>query len=239
MAKGTILSVESDFAGVLSFLKSRGIIPDLPPSRMVGFSRRLHRATYGLILWKFRLTRIPEHGSVFVEEIASDALQIMPQALMGYGKTTRLLVRGIIENVFRHIYFLDHPIEFRRMNREQKWYMSMEDLFAYPGIHEELLALEARFDAVNKLKTLYRELSAGIHGRRVQDLEMRASLQKIVFREADFEKHVADVEDCAGPTNFLLAAMHPSQFHAFPPEDRKCILVSMPARARQILRGLQ
>src|SRR5271157_4323404 len=173
MAKKPIQSVAGDFALVLEFLKKRGIVPATPPNPLVESAKRIHRATYSLILWRFRLRRIPEHGQVFVEEIASDALQLLPQVLMGYGKTTKLLTRGIVENTLRHLYFSDHPIEFERMNREQKWYVSLEDLFDYAKIHPAFLRTESRFDAISRLASLHSDLSAGVHGRQVQDLEMR------------------------------------------------------------------
>src|ERR1043165_5194810 len=124
MARRALPAVAQDFAAVLSFLQTRGIVPASPSVAMLDDSKRIHRATYSLILWRFRLRQLPEHSKVFIEEIASDALQILPQALMGYSKTTKLVTRGIVENCLRHIYFADHPVEFERMNREQKWFMT-------------------------------------------------------------------------------------------------------------------
>src|SRR5437868_8745607 len=129
MAKPAIQSVADDFSLVIEFLKARGIVPANPTASLVSNARRVHHATYSLILWRFRLKNLPEHGKVFVEEIASDALQVLPQVLMGYGKTAKLLIRGIVENTLRHLYFSDHPVEFARMNRDAKWYVRMDDLF--------------------------------------------------------------------------------------------------------------
>ncbi|MBW3599147.1 MAG: hypothetical protein KY475_17990 [Planctomycetes bacterium] len=238
MAKSPAASVNSDFDGVLAFLKSHGIISESPSGSLVGLVRKMHRATYSLILWKFRLKRLPDHGKVFVEEIASDALQILPQSLMGYGKTTSLLTRGVVENAMRHLYFLDHRIEFERMNREQKWYLSAEELFQYPAWHPIFIDLEPKFDAVNRLKTLYGNLSASVHGRRVMDLETRTALSKITFEESAFKKHVTNAEACAAGVNFILAALHSPQFDGFQQEDRQIILYSMPPKARKALRGL-
>src|SRR5439155_355541 len=133
-----------DFESVWSYFQARGIVPEQPTTDMRNGARRIHRATYSLILWRFRLKNIPDHGRVFIEEIASDALQVLPQSLMGYGKTTELLIRGIAENCLRHLYFIDHPIEFERMNRERKWFLSIEDLLKYPSTHPSFLGTESR-----------------------------------------------------------------------------------------------
>jgi hypothetical protein len=170
---------------------------------------------------------------VFVEEIASDALQILPQVLMGYGKTAKLLTRGIVENTLRHVYFSDHPVEFARMNREAKWYVSMEELFDYARIHPTFLDTEKKFDAINRLSSLYSELSAGIHGRQVRDLEMRIALRKIAYSDQAAAKETLLIERCAATTNFLLAAFHRSTTAKFEQEDRRIILRTMPPRARQ------
>jgi hypothetical protein len=234
MAKRPVKSVADDFTGVVEFLTARGIIPQNPPQHQLYLAKRIHRATYALILWRFRLRKLREHGAVFIEEIASDALQLLPQALMGYGKTTKLLTRGIIENTLRHIYFSDHPIEFERMNRDTKWYLQMEDLFGYAVIHPAFIDIEPRFAAVNKLKTLYGDLSAGIHGRRVQDLEMRIALKKIVYTDEAAQREAEMIERCAESANFALAIFHHQQVRGFQLEDRRIILRTMPKNARRI-----
>jgi len=239
MARQQFPSVANDFADVVSFLKDNGLYPKPCPGSFVATARRLHRAVFSLTLWKFRLKGIPEHGQFFVEEIASDAIQIIPHSILGFGKTPRLLIRGIIENALRHIYFSDHPIEFKRMNRDARWYLMSEELFGYPGIHDGLMDLEPKFDAVNRLKTLYSELSATVHGRQVKDLQMCSSLSDIKFSERMFERQVAEVERCTASANFLLAAFHSDRFSAFDREDRRVILASMPAKARRVLSGLE
>jgi hypothetical protein len=94
MPRRPIASVVTDFGDVLALLKQRGIVPKTPPAAMLGTARSIHNFTYSLILWRFRLQGLPEHSRVFIEEIASDALQVLPQVLMGYSKTAKLLIRG-------------------------------------------------------------------------------------------------------------------------------------------------
>jgi hypothetical protein len=238
MARRVLPSVAQDFVAVWAFLKTRGIIGATPPGPMVENAKRIHRATYSLILWRFRLTQLPEHSKAFIEEIASDALQILPQALMGYSKTTKLVTRGIIENALRHIYYADHPIEFERMNREQKWYMTMESLFEYAKIHPIFLNTEGKFDALGRLRNLYSDLSSGVHGSKVRDLEMRIALNKIKYDESVVHSEMALVERCAEAVNFLLAAFHHTKMDAFQVEDQRIILRTMPPRARQVWKDL-
>lgn len=234
MARRPIPSVADDFASVISFLTDRGVVPAPAPARLLENAKRIHRATFSLILWRFRLKRIPEYGRVFIEEIASDALQILPQVLMGYGKTAKLLIRGIIENTLRHLYFSDHPVEFERMNREPKWYVRLEDLFDYAKVHPAFLRTETRFDAINRLASLHSDLSAGVHGRQVHDLEMRLALKKIVYSQAEAAKQTHLIEGCAQSANFILAVFHQERLAHFQSEDRRIILQTIPPRGRQV-----
>ncbi len=135
MTKRPVMAVASDFANVLVLLQERGIAPTSPSAEFVKIAKGIYENTYSLVLWRFRLLGLPEHAKVFVEEIASDALQFLPQVLMGYSKTAKLLIRGISENALRHIYFSDHPIEFARMNRERKWFLTQEQLYDYARNH--------------------------------------------------------------------------------------------------------
>lgn len=234
MARRPVPSVADDFAEVLALLQERRIVPAHPSAELVRVARAIHDNTYSLILWRFRLRGLPDHAKVFIEEIASDALQILPQIMMGYSKTAKLLIRGISENALRHIYFSDHPIEFERLNRERKWYLTVEQLLDYAKLHPVIMRTESRFDAVNQISSLYSELSAGVHGRAVRDLEMRIALQKIVYEQAAAATEANVLRKCTEATNFLLAMFHRDRMRAFQAEDRRIILRTMPARARQI-----
>jgi hypothetical protein len=229
-------SLASDFSDVLAYLKELGLVPRAPGASLFDSARKIHRATYSLILWRFRLTGLPQHSRVFIEEIASDALQVLPQTLMGYNKATKFLIRGIVENVLRHVYFHDHPIEFGRMNRDAKWYLTMEKLFEYPLIHPLFIATEPRFDAINRLSSLYSELSAGVHGRKVKDLEMRRALNRIAYSEPETRRVTDLIERCAEAANFMLAMFHRGQLMYFQSDDRRIILRTIPPRARAIWR---
>lgn len=231
-------TTEDDLQEVVEFLQSKNILPSRIPARVLNATRKMHSLTYSVILWRFRLPSLPEHGRVFLDEVASDALQVLPQALMGYRKTTTLLIRGLTENLLRHIYFSDHPVEFQRINRDKRWFIQTEDLFDYIKQHPTYYDTEKKFDAINRLKTLYHDLSAGLHGQKVTHLELRRSLREIRFEQSVFDEQVLSLKKCAEATNFLLSAFHIERFRKFPQETRMIILRTMPPKARQILSGL-
>ncbi|UWZ83375.1 hypothetical protein [Occallatibacter riparius] len=239
MARRPIPALTADFENVVRYLQERGIMSAALSPTTLENAKKIHRATHSLILWRFRLGRLPENASVFIEEIASDALQILPQVFSGYSKTPKLLMRGIIENTLRHVYFSDHPVEFTRMNIEEKWYVSVEELMDYTKVHPDFRKTEVKFAALDRLRNLYSELSAGIHGRKVSDLEMRTALEKIVYEEDLAARLTSLVERCVEISNFFLTVFQRARFNDFSVEDRRVILRTLDARARSIWREIE
>jgi hypothetical protein len=140
----------------------------------------------------------------------------------------------VLENLLRHLYFSDHPVEFQRMNRDKKWYLTIDQLCEYVRQHPAFLNIEPRYDAINQISSLYSELSAGVHGRTVRDLEMRVALQEITYDQAAAESQAELLRRCVQPVNFSLAMFHRAKMQIFQAEDRSIILRTMPAVARQL-----
>lgn len=230
--------IEQDFTQVREYLRGLLVLssPLTPPCEAA--VKSIHQMTYSLILWKFRLVGLPEHSVVFVDEIASDALQILPQITLGFAKTSRLLLRGVIENVIRHVYFADHPIEFLKMNVQPKWYMKIEDLFSYASEHPKLAPLERQFDAIHRLRNLYDDLSATVHGRRMQDLQMKSALKKIVFHDDMARMEEPLLKRAVESVNATMAAFHANQFRRFESNERRLILRTISPKGRQALAAL-
>lgn len=225
--------VGKDFDEVVAFLKKRHLLVSEPTGTFLSTLRRMHSRSYSLLVWRFRCTGLPPRAKFFLDEIASDTIQIIPQALMGYRKPVYLLIRGSIENMLRHIYFSDHEVEFIRTNEEKKWYLSVEDLFEYSRMHPVLRVAEKRFDAINRLRTLYDDLSVGIHGRKVEHLEFRKALADIRFDLDEFKKQQTFLERCSESGNFLLSVFNRSRYRSFPNETKSVISASMSAAARR------
>ena len=222
----------ADFREVIEYFGTVPLIPTPLPPSMNSLAKRVHESTYTLILWRFRLTNLPPHAQPFVDEISSDALQVLPQILLGYTRATKLLLRGILENTLRFVYFYDHPVEFALMNQQAKWYLELKQLFYYVKSHPNHKIAETKFDAINKMQSLYSELSAGVHGRTVRDLESRTALRSIIFNLAEARKELGLLQRCTEAVNFVLAIENRVQLRSFPADDKGYILGSLPKFAR-------
>ncbi len=225
---------KADFAEVMALFSERGIIPVTPPKELLDTAEEIHQCTYALILWRFRLGELPMHSSIFLDELSSDALQILPQVLMGYDKTAGLLIRGIIENALRHLYFSDHPVEFARLNRDKKWYVGMDTLLDYAKHHYDFVVTEQKYDAISKMNSLYSSMSEVVHGRTVHHLELREALSQIAYDQNLANRHAKNVVKSTQAVNFLLAIYHRRALRDFSNDDRSFLLRSMPPEARRI-----
>ena len=235
MAPPVIQSVEKDLSEVTIFLERLKTLGSPIPVEKKSLMRKIHYSTYSLILWKFRLKNLPLHGKPFIEEVASDALQLLPQLLLGYKKTVRLLGRSIIENTIRHIYFSDHPVEFARMNRDKKWYLEIKELFNYLKSHHDLCESAFLLGIVDELTSLYSDLSTGIHGTKVADLEMRRALKAIQYNQDAAVKEEELLRRLTAPCNILLTVFHRKRFSKFSSEDRRILIHSMSRSQRSEL----
>jgi hypothetical protein len=233
-----IRNCAGDYRRVIEFLQARGLIPASPAAGMLSSLRKLHAATHGLILWRFCIRGLRPHAAVFLDEVASDALQIIPQALGGYRKPTVLLIRSAVENVVRHLFFSDHPVEFERANSARKWYPQVSELFDYLARHPIFEPLEPRFDGVKRLRRVYDDLSAEIHGRTVRHMETRRALAEIRFDQAVFEAQVAHVLRAAEATNFLLLSFHQARVRRLPADMRTILLGPISRKGRRVLAGV-
>jgi hypothetical protein len=174
-----------------------------------------------------------------LDEIASDAVQILPQVAMGFLKSVALLLRGVIENAARHIYYTDHPVEFDRANTGRRWFVPTTDLFEYLNEHPVFAATERRFAAISQLRNVYDQLSADVHGRTVAHLQMRRALSSFRFDGTVFRSHLRRIEQGVEAVNFLLLIFHQQRVRSFPVESRRTILTTLRSEARRIFIGLR
>jgi hypothetical protein len=234
-----IKQVEEDFANVCTFFTQQGLIRSPLSGNIRSVAKVIHQSTYSLIWWRFKLPKMSLNKSVFIWEIASDALQILPQALMGYSKTTKLLTRCIIENVFRHIYYSDHPVEFEKLSLPSKSYMPYRELLEYIKVHPIYEVTEKKFDAISRLSNLYGELSNFVHGVKSEHMEMRRSLKAIRLTTDNILQEARHIKKCTESANFILAIYHKDIFARKPLEDKCVITQTLSRNARQILAGIK
>jgi hypothetical protein len=231
-----VLARDQDYDSVMSYLRERGALPDPLTSSVSRQAARLHAATYSLALWRFRLRGMRALVRAYVDEIYSDAIQVLPLALLGYRKPVALLLRGVLENVLRHVYYADHPVEHEWAQAAPGSY---ETVAFYRDYMKRLISsrrtgTRGRFDATSETQALYDLLSAQVHGRRVVDLEMRRALRDVRFEAGWFRTFAETTRRCAQVANFVLLAYHGDR--RLDAQTRRVLLDTLSQSARRTLR---
>ena len=108
----------------------------------------------------------------------------------------------------------------------------MKELQEYAQGHPDYLSEAVWQKCVETLISLYSELSASVHGQRVTELEFRRYLCDIKFMHKDVVKESLLVGKTVVAINTLLTIFYHPQFLAFPIEDRRAILRSLPSPTR-------
>jgi hypothetical protein len=95
--------------------------------------------------------------------------------------------------------------------------------------------------AAMRLSSLHSNLSAGIHGRTVHDLEMRKSLVKIAYDEEAAKKEAELLRKCTAASNCLAQTMRekPSRLERHAKRAVKLICGNTLLTGRHQMRGLK
>lgn len=232
-----LTQVDEDLSETLAMLQVRTMAPPVLPVIIRKKLLVMHHAVYSLCIWS-HFVKVEQHGQFYLNEIASDAIQIEPHVLCGFYRTSMLLARSIIENTLRHIYFTDHRVEFERSNRDAKFYLSAEQLFEYCRNYEHFIDPEKKFQPLSKLRNLYSTLSATVHGGKVSDLSLHTALKTMVFDAADLDDQVEHVRAVAESCNFLMMIFHKKRSSKLPIGLRRVIMMTIAAKGRRVIHGL-
>ncbi|MCC6697546.1 MAG: hypothetical protein IT365_18095 [Candidatus Hydrogenedentes bacterium] len=230
--------VEQDFQDAINYLRGRGQLPAVFGNDWRACLKHTHRLCYSLMWWRFQIRSSQPYQRVFLNEIAADMVQILPQSMLGFDKTVYSLLRSTIENAIRHIYFFHHPIEYERLLSDADWYLPIRDHFAYLKDHPTFCSIESMYDGVSRAKSLYAELSRVQHGFSLSSLGLRPSLAEIRPSPGQSKEHLKYLMRTAESCNYLLAVFHRDVFSKLPAGDQRLITDTFSKTARRVLKGI-
>lgn len=204
----------------------------------VGVIQKIHKVSYSLTLWGYIHKDSKNKSKYFLEEIRSDCVQAIPLILMGYKKSTSLLLRGVIENSLKYIYFYDHPIELYHYFNDEKNYIPMEDLYKYVYNHPIYIDRIEKFDFTNILRKMYREYSFVVHGKNMDSLQLYKSITEITFDKSFLLKCHGELKTLGSILNYMFALFYWEEFGTYKKEYKDIIFDNIEPKQKKILRGI-
>ena len=163
--------------------------------------------------------RQPEHRYVFLKEFSSDALHLLHTLLVGDRRSGHLYLRSCIENFWRHVYFKDHPVEYRWENSDTGLYQSIDDLRSYCRKSDEL---DDRLQkSLDKVSTGYRKLSAFVHSSGESALQLHGMLSEIRLPYEALMYIVSDLRSFGRDLVLLCLILHAEEMGKLHPWERR------------------
>ena len=227
--------LDKDSYNLIELLKKKNL---LEPEDVEHITK-IHEITYSLALWSYIYKDSNNNSKYYLDEIRSDCVQAIPLLLMGYKKPTSLLIRGLIENSLKHIYFYHHPIELQRLFNEDKYYISMEDFYKYLYHHPTFIKQIKKFDFPHRLRETYREYSLLVHGKKLDSLQLYKSMTQIKFDRDFLIQYCIDLKQIGNIVNFMFVLFYKNEFDTYRKNYKTIILNNINSQQKKLLHEIE
>jgi len=201
-------SCKEDFKEIKKYFEyTHNIFTPFNPEN-VSVIKKIHETIYGYLIFKSKL-KINNHANIYLDEIQSDYLQLIPLVLRGYEKLAMILLRDILENTLKFIYYFHHPIEFIQLEGKNKNYIFFEELIRYVCEHPDIKAHAEKLQLLGNVKTKYSELSKYVHSKDGNYMHLVKYLQQIKFKRKFSQEFLTELKTIHSIVmTFLILFLH-------------------------------
>ena len=187
------------------------------PAKAKHLLRTVHRfAIVSSILNKSIPRNRSEHRRVFLTEFSSDAIHLMHALLVGDVRGGRFYFRSVVENTWRHVYYKDHPVEYRWLNSESQIFSTIDELRSYCSRTDEI---DVRLKkSLHRIASGYQKLSKFVHSSNATNLQLQKRLADIRLRTNSLEDVVSDLRSFGRDLiliHLVLHALEVEKLHPF------------------------
>ena len=219
MSKNSIpRNVTADFDQIWSRYSENVATRLEEPENAKPLFRAVHKFGFvAAIISKSIPARRVEHKRIFLREFASDAIHLMHVLLVGDIRGGHFYLRSAMENVWRHVYFKDHPVEYRWLNSNAQYYTSIEDLRNYCSKSDEIDARLGK--SLERIATGYQKLSRFVHSSKAPSLQLQNRLAGIQLSTNALSDIVKDLRSFGRDLVLLPLVLHAPDFKKLHPAE--------------------
>lgn len=207
-------NLEQDFEGFLRAV-FRGSNLILYPRKDIDekIFKKFHSQLYclGLLIKKQkRFSRTSKHRYVFLSELLSDSLTIPQLLIQGFSNAAFMLLRRVCENLFHHIYYYDHPIEFHALNKNLNEYVSMVKFKEYALLHPNFLVVaDPNIEkSIQSIFELYQELCNIVHTKGINYMTLANNVSDVKSKTIKINDEFEAMTGYFQSLNYLLFRFH-------------------------------
>jgi len=197
--------MREDFASIWGRYEPFGAVAK--PSSSLPHLRFLHRFAFTISMVCKAVPRGRSENLVtFLGEMASDAVLALHAALVGDAGAASFYMRSAIENLWRHIYFSTHSVEYRWLRSRPKFYQPLAELRAYCG--EVGVLPRALKQPTDALGDQFDQLSRRVHSSAARSTLLKDQLASISLTREDAEALATVVKTLGRDLILLLSVVH-------------------------------
>jgi hypothetical protein len=193
--------------------------------------KAIHRFACGLSLLSQQLSAEPEHARIFLGECASDSVHVLHSLLCGDRRGSEFYLRSLLENIWRHIYYRDHSVEYEWLHTRAGYYLGFDDLRDYA---RHLALLQPVLASLDALKTEYTMLSRMVHSSTAPTLLLHQKLNQIVVELADVKGITAMLRSTGRDVMLLLLVIHHDAYRRLHPREQRFLLSFLDSRRKTL-----
>lgn len=229
--------IEADFDDVLIYLKKLGHLKDNINTRSVKKLRHIHYITHSFlfITKKFQTNN---HARIFLDEIISSYIQFLPMLTHGFYKVSAFLMRDILENTLKYVYYYNHPVELLWVESGSNYFVEIDQLLNYLEKHPTLNVHIQKENIRSKSKTLYQELSSYIHSKGSRHMHMIKYLEGFKSDERNFTEFYKKIVKITDITLFVILLFNWEKYVKIGTQEKRIILDSLSRNVKRYLQSI-
>jgi hypothetical protein len=225
--------VDQDFQSTLIQLKDR--FNYRPNQQQKGLLRKLHYNIYTLCDLNHELSKYKDSRTIFLDELNSELVQILVLLPLGFHKPVSLLKRACIEDTLKHIYYVDHSVEFSLLNESERNKVELTYLFSYLYKHPKFKKIRGFNDIYNPITFIYDKECKVIHGASEKYLQLNKTISKFKIDSNDMKDSIEDTVKLVDNISALLIIFHTDKFYKIKVEKRNAILKAISNNNKKII----
>ena len=157
-------------------------------------------------------------NSTIAPTIRELSLHLLHALLVGDHRGGHFYLRSAVENIWRHVYFKDHPVEYRWVNSDFQVYQSIDDLRSYCKKTDEIdVRLQKSLD---RIAAGYRKLSRFVHSTGTTSLQLDEMLVEIQLAKGELKKIVSYLRTFGRDMVLLCLVLHAKEMNNVHPLER-------------------
>ncbi len=185
-------------------------------------AKEMELATARILVWLhwYRSHRVPLAAADLLPGTHASVLEAIAYVSMGLGRAALTAIRTQIDLALSFTFFKDHPVEWSRVTSTGEGFFLRGDVYNYhkttdKGFVSRLGIIETK--AGVSLETLYKTLSAHIHGQSPFTVPNSKEMKDLIWSKPKLDSVVKIQNQTALALSNFLLAVHSKEWVDLPP----------------------